>query len=255
MERKYPAEAFALGIFLFSTGMKEAFAAGILVILSVTAAQWVKELLEEAIPRWSLCLCVGIASGSLSASVFLLGFTVLGIGLTDGMWIMTFILGLFCAWYVLEGKTEGEYGELFYESGILWGLWVLLAAVREFMGTGAVFENLLYEGEFQSKAFMGGTFAFLTAALVLALGNGLLKAEEKNKRGFFILIPAVIFLRPFTMDRYGELIGLLWTAAVPLILFFSVKKILRFSRLPKAFRGLPADLMAMGFIYMILSVY
>ena len=32
MKLRYPAEAFALGIILFSSGMKEAFAAGILVI-------------------------------------------------------------------------------------------------------------------------------------------------------------------------------------------------------------------------------
>ena len=33
MKLRYPAEAFALGIILFSAGMKEAFAAGILVDL------------------------------------------------------------------------------------------------------------------------------------------------------------------------------------------------------------------------------
>ena len=34
MKLRYPAEAFALGIILFSAGMKEAFAAGILVIFT-----------------------------------------------------------------------------------------------------------------------------------------------------------------------------------------------------------------------------
>ena len=46
MKVKYPAEAFALGILLFSTGMKEAFTAGILVIASVVFAELFKNLLE-----------------------------------------------------------------------------------------------------------------------------------------------------------------------------------------------------------------
>jgi len=58
MKIKYPAEAFALGMVLFSAGMKEAFAAGILVILAVVFAEVLRNLLESRIPRWSLMGCV-----------------------------------------------------------------------------------------------------------------------------------------------------------------------------------------------------
>ena len=64
MKLRYPAEAFALGIILFSAGMKEAFAAGILVIFTSVFAELLKNLLEKAVPAWSLQLCVYIASGS-----------------------------------------------------------------------------------------------------------------------------------------------------------------------------------------------
>ena len=50
MKLKYPAEAFALGIILFSAGMREAFAAGILVILSAVFAEFLKNLLETSVP-------------------------------------------------------------------------------------------------------------------------------------------------------------------------------------------------------------
>ena len=43
MRLKYPAEAFALGMILFSAGMKEAFAAGILVILAVVFGEFDKK--------------------------------------------------------------------------------------------------------------------------------------------------------------------------------------------------------------------
>ena len=56
MKLKYPAEAFALGIVLFSAGMKEAFAAGILVIDAVVFAEFLKNLLEPVVPSWSVRL-------------------------------------------------------------------------------------------------------------------------------------------------------------------------------------------------------
>ena len=61
MKLKYPAEAFALGIVLFSAGMREAFAAGILVILSVVFAEFLKNVLEKFLPGWSLKICVCIS--------------------------------------------------------------------------------------------------------------------------------------------------------------------------------------------------
>ena len=67
MKLRYPAEAFALGIILFSAGMKEAFAAGILVIFTSVFAELLKNLLEKAVPAWSLQLCVYILPPALSA--------------------------------------------------------------------------------------------------------------------------------------------------------------------------------------------
>ena len=96
MKLRYPAEAFALGIVLFSAGMKEAFAAGILVIFTSVFAELLKNLLEKAVPTWSLKLCVYIASGSVCASAFLAGFAVLGTVLPTELWIMVFIVGLLC---------------------------------------------------------------------------------------------------------------------------------------------------------------
>ena len=82
---KRQAEAFALGIVLFSAGMREAFAAGILVILTVVFAEFLKNLLEKcSLPDWSFRLCVYIAAGAVGASAFLLGFAGLGILLDRG---------------------------------------------------------------------------------------------------------------------------------------------------------------------------
>ena len=202
MKLRYPAEAFALGIILFSAGMKEAFAAGILVIFTSVFAELLKNLLEKAVPAWSLQLCVYIASGSVCASAFLVGFAVLGTALTTELWIMVFLVGLLCARHALSGNTEAEYGELLWESAIAWGLWILLAIFREFMGTGSIFGNTLLTASFQSKAFQQTIFAFLAAGLVLAFTNGILKKDCKGMNSLFPAIPAFILFHPFTVESF-----------------------------------------------------
>ena len=124
MKLRYPAEAFALGIILFSTGMKEAFAAGILVILTAVFAEFLKDLLENAVPAWSLTLCVLIASGIFCASACQIGFAYLGLPLSVGTWLMSLIVGLLCARHALSDNIENEYGELFFESAVAWGFWI-----------------------------------------------------------------------------------------------------------------------------------
>ncbi len=255
MKLKYPAEAFALGIILFSAGMKEAFAAGILVILTATFAEFLRNLLINAVPEWSLRLCVFIASGALCASAFLTGFAALGITLSTGTWVMCAVVGLLCARHALSGSVETMYGDLFFEGAVAWGFWVLLAIAREFMGSGMIFGNTVFQASFQSKTFLESTFAFLTAGLVLAFTNGVLKKNCKGLNSLLVFIPAAILVRPFSMDSFGEAIGIAWTILVPVVLFLSVKKTLQFSRTGKAYRGLPTEMLAAGFIYMILSIY
>ena len=255
MKLRYPAEAFAFGIVLFSAGMKEAFAAGVLVILSVVFAEFLKNLLQDTVPDWSLKLCVLIGSGAVSASAFLLGFSYLGIQVTTGLWIMTGILGLFAAKHVLEEQIEAEYGELFWECAIVWGFWILLSIAREFFGSGMIFGNLILETEMQSKVFLQTIFGFLTAGMALAFTNGIIRKKITNANSLLLVVPLAIFLRPFDMESFGEIAGLVWTILVPVVLFLSVKRTLKFARTERAFRGLPVEMLAMGFIYMILSIY
>ena len=258
MKLRYPAEAFTLGIILFSSGMKEAFAAGIMVVLSAVFAEFLKNLLDEDLPAWSLKLCVYIATASLCASTFLVGFAYLGTALTTEMWMITFVLGLLCARHTLNDGIEADYGEMLFEAAIAWGFWILLSIIREFMGSGTIFGNMVLHSSIQSKAFLGSTFAFLTAGLVLAFTNGILKKCCRGQNSLLVVVPAAILIRPFTiasLTGLTEYLGILWTILVPITLFLSVKQTLKFSQPGKAYRGLPTDMMAAGFIYMILSIY
>ena len=255
MKLKYPAEAFALGIVLFSAGMREAFAAGILVILSVVFAELLKNLLEKILPAWSLRLCVYIASGAVCASVFLVGFAALGTLLDTGVWVMTFVIGLLCAHQALRGDIEADYGDLLWESAIAWGFWILLAVAREFAAGGQIFGNTVLKLGFQSAAFGEVSFAFIAAGLVLAFTNGVLKKDCRGQNSFLAAVPAMLLLHPFTTRIVGETAGLVLSIVIPVAMGFSVKQTLKFSRVSKAYCGLPVDMLAAGIIYMILSIY
>ena len=239
MKLKYPAEAFALGMVLFSRNMEEAFAAGILVILAVVFAEFLKNLLEGAVPVWSLRLCVLIGTGAIAASAFLLGFSALGIRVDTGTWVMTAVIGLLAGKAALFGELEGDYGSIFYESGILWGFWILLGIVREFL----------------SQGFQNTAFGFLAAGLALAFTNGILKKRSSGTQSLLLVVPAVIFSRPFEMVTFGGVIAFIWTVGVSVLLFLSVARMIRFSSAGPRFRGLPLEMLSMSFIYLILSIY
>ena len=70
MKLRYPAEAFALGIILFSAGMKEAFAAGILVIFTSVFAELLKNLLEKAVPVADSGKAVPFIPAALEAYIY-----------------------------------------------------------------------------------------------------------------------------------------------------------------------------------------
>ena len=255
MKLKYPAEAFALAIVIFSSGMKASFTAGILVILAVVFAEFLKNLLEDFLPGWSVKACVFIGAASLSAGAFTLGFGALSIPVITQTWLLTFLIGLFAAKYVLESDLQADYGELFWESGVIWGCWILLAAIREFMGAGKIFGFYIARTTMQSGTFQEVFFGFLTAGLVLAFTNGILKKRNAYTNSLLLILPIVILARPFSMESVSGIAGIIWTMVIPVIMFISVRKTLKFSRTGRSFRGLPVEMLSMGFIYMILSIY
>lgn len=191
----------------------------------------------------------------MCASVFLLGFAALGSLLDTGMWALTFVIGLLCAHQALRGDAEADYGDLLWESAVAWGFWILLAIVREFAAGGQIFGNTVLELSFQSAAFGEACFAFIAAGLVLAFTNGVLKKDCRGQNSFLAAVPAMLLLHPFTTRIFGEAAGLVLTILIPVALFFSVKQTLKFSRVSRSYRGLPADMLAAGIIYMILSIY
>lgn len=255
MKIKYPAGAAALAMVLFSGSMTEAFAAGVLVLAVLVFAEFLKNLLKPRLVQWSLWACVLIASGAVSACAFKWAWYALAWEMPPILWVMTFAVGLLAALQVLKWDMEADYGEMFWQTAVLWFFWILLAAAREFAAFGDVAGNHLADLDFMSSRFGDPIFGFLTGGLALAFVNGVLKTTLPKGESLFIMVPAVIFAQPYVLDSLPEVAGLVITIAVPLILFWSVRHYLRFSQPGRAYRNLPVEMLSMGLIYMILSIY
>ena len=94
--------------------MEEAFGAGILVILAVVFAEFLKNLLEGAgAGLESETLRAPSVPGAIAASAFLLGFSALGIRVDTGTWVMTAVIGLLAGKAALFGELEGDYRQHF----------------------------------------------------------------------------------------------------------------------------------------------
>lgn len=252
---KYPALAAALSMVLFSGGIKEAFPAGILVLTVFVFAEVLKNFLEPHLPVWSRRGCVLVASAAVSAAAFRWAWYGLGMEMSLLLWIMTAAVGLLAGYQVLCWSPEADYGEILWQSAILWFFWILLAGVREFAAYGDIAGNHLADPGFMSKTFGEPIFGFLTGGLALAFTNGILKRSAPRMESMVIMVPAVIFAQPYALESVPGLAGVLITILVPLVLFWSVRKYLRFSRPGKAYRNLPVEMLSMGLIYMILNIY
>lgn len=108
--------------------------------------------------------------------------------------------------------------------------------------------------KYPAEAFAFGIVLFSTG-MTLAFTNGVLKKKSYGTHSLLLVLPLAIFMRPFAMESFGAVLGQIWTIAVPVILFLSVKVTLKFARTGRAYKGLPVEMLSMGFIYMILSIY
>ena len=255
MKLRYPAEAFALGIVLFSGNMREAFVSGVLVILAVVFAQVLKNFLKDCLPLWSLRACVAVATAAVCASAFALAFWQLGIERDGVFWFSAAVIGLLAARHVCMNELEADYGSLCYESALVWGFWILFAIGREFFATGGICGYPLTELSYSAGSLQEPMFGFLAAGMALAFTNGILKKYQVTAESFWVVLPAILVTRPFTPARFGAAGGAVFAIVAALVMYISVRKMLVFSRPGKAYRKMPVELISMGFIYMVLSVY
>lgn len=256
---KFPVEAIALGIILFSKNMKESMVVGILVIFSALFADVVRGFLKSKIPEWSESISVLLLTASVCASTMQLAYAVLGWESTGKLWVIHLVLGLLCARQVLWKSAEEEE-LILIQSAAAWMFWIGFGMIREFLSFGTIFEISVGQVFFQSRQFQHVMFGFLAAGMGIAFTNSMFgtrqqKKKVKREEAFYVMIPAVFFTQPFVFSFSKTWIGNGLAAIVTLFLFCSIQNKLIFSRPGDAYRGLPVELLSMGFLYMILNMF
>jgi hypothetical protein len=98
---------------------------------------------------------------------------------------------------------------------------------------------------------------FLLTGIGLAILNRIfnISGNLAMSESLLVIIPVVLAIQPFTVDSVSQSVSMIITIATALVLFYSVKKYLVFSRLSKDIKNLPVDMVSMGIIYMILSMF
>lgn len=255
MKLKFPAEAFALGMILLSASMLDAFAYGVLVIFAAVLAEWLKNLLEGRIPRWSLYASIMIATGAVLSSVF--GWTDFWLGAEKGWMSMLYggLIGLLAGKACMDGDWNADYGSIAWESSLVWVGWILCGIFREFLASGTVAGNLLASPFFKSAVISKTAFGFLAAGIALAAVQVLIRKKYTGSDSLFVIVPVVCLVQPFAFSLDPKILGMALAAAVTLVFAVSVRKITAFSQTTAAFQKLPVDLISMGLVYLILGTY
>lgn len=237
-EVRFPAMAFAMGILVFPRELHSAFVTGILVIWAATAAALIKSILENHMPLVYARICMWVGTGALAACAFELGFYALGMERSGLQMIMQGVVGTLAAEEIYQRKEEADYDTLFWECAVVWALWIGVCLVPLF-----------------ADALQKPVFAFLAAGTVLELACLLLHKTCLGIQGLYMLIPAVLYRLPLEIAAGGEILSLLVSSAVTLVFLYSVCRHLRGTLRRRTLEGLPSQLISMGIVYMVLSVY
>lgn len=255
MKIKFPIEAFALAMIVFSGNMKEAFVTGILMIAITTGCELFHELIKDRVPDWSRRASVFCLTGAVSYAAFRLAYYTLGLALTTNVWLMQVAIGLLIAKHVLAADSDVDYDLTIFESAVAYGFFILAGICREFFGQGSIFGYPLTDAGFVAKNLQDVMFGFITAGIGLGFTNSVLRKGRIKAEALWVILPVVLLYQPFKIASVPEAISILAGIAVPVIFFLSARRRLVFAVTSAPYKKLPVELLSMGFIYMILHMF
>jgi len=255
MKVRYPMEAFALAMVVFSQNMRDALITGILIILLTTLGLVLDGSAGIRLPKWSRYSCIIILMVSLTYSLFqVILKAVLGYNIDNAASLFHIFLGLLIARHIIYAEEDRNYNLLLLESSGAYAALLIISIIREFMAEGSIFGFKIADFAYSSYGFSQVIMGFILAGIGLAILNRIFKYRDVKTESIYVILPVALLIQPFTIEGIDSSVSMLIAIVAVLILFYSVKKYLIFSRLSKEIRSLPAELVSAGIIYMILSM-
>ena len=258
MKTRYPIEAFALAMVVFSQNLRNALITGILILLITTVGLLLDQLFGGKIPGWSRISCNIILMGALTYSIFqVVLIAILGYETQSTDFILHIFLGLLIAKHIIEGRGDVDYNRFLLEGAGAYAVLLIISIIREFMAYGSIYGFKLLDFTYKSAGFSNVIAGFVLTGLGVAILNSLYKKETYNiiTDGLPVNLAVALVVQPFLIDSINQWLSMAVTLVIVLILYYSVRRYLVFSRLSKEIKGLPAELISMGFIYLILSMF
>lgn len=258
MKARFPMEAFALAMVVFSQNMRNAFVTGILILFITTLGLVLDRLFGSKIPKWSRDSCNIILMVALTYSIFqIVLITVLGYETQNTDYILHIFLGILIAKHIIDAEAASDYNRLFLEGAGAFASLLIISIIREFMAEGAIYGYELVDFAFKSYGFSNVIMGFLLAGIGIAILNRIFYKDKYiiKSETLLVIMPVILVIQPFTIDSLSPSASMAITIAIVLLMFYSIRKYLIFSRLSKEIKYLPVEMVSMGMVYMILSMF
>lgn len=256
MKIKYPIEAFALAMILFSKSMKEALVTGIIIIFLTTLGYVVKKFLGDSKPAWARYLTILIAVLSVGYGIFQIVFiNIIPMEMNTKVTLLQLMICLLIVKHLYVKDEDATVNELLYESAIAFACFIGIGILREFGATGSIFGFHIVDLTFMTSNFQGIILGFLFAGSALALTNGIIKKRVEKLNSLWVIIPALLAYGPLSLKNVNEIITLIIGAIIAILLILSIRYKIVYSSLGNAFKKLPIELISIGIVYMILSAF
>lgn len=255
MKVKYPIEAFALAMIVFSQNMQDALITGILILFLTTFGLVINKYLFQTLPKWSRDLCVILSSTALTFSLFqIVLIRIFNLSITMETGILHVFIGALIAKHIIDHE-EDDFNRLLFEGAGAYAAFLLIGLLREFLAQGNVFGNNLTEMDFMTVNFSSIAFGFLLTGIALAILNRIYDYKDLKLQSLYVIIPVILVNYPFLLDGVNESVAIGISVVATIILVISIKKFLVFSNTGSEWKRLPIDLVSTAFLYMILAVF
>lgn len=258
MKARYPMEAFALAMVVFSQNMRDALITGILIMFITTLGLVLDRLIGSKIPKWSRNSSIIILMVSVTHSLFqIVLIALLGYELQNVAYIYHIFLGILIAKHIIDADGQVDYNRLLFEGAGAYAILLIISIIREFMTIGAIYGYEIADFSYKSYGFSNVTMGFLLAGIGIAILNrGFYKnAKIIRSETLLVIIPVILVVQPFVIDSINSTVSMVVTIIIALLLFYSIRKYLVFSRISQEFLHMPIELLSIGMIYMILSMF
>lgn len=246
---RYPIEAFGLAMVLFSTGMKEAMLAGIAVVLGHVLMNVLLGNTGSSMKK--VCAVVG---GVVAAAAIILVCIFAGVEITTWQKAAAVVIGVLIAKHGLDAAEECDFNQILLADALAYGAMVLVAIIREYVGTGAVYTIALKKNTLMSPELGRAMIAIAAAGIALGIINKIVDSDCAKNAGLWVCVPIILLEAPFITEKASVAVAMIIGMVIVLAVYLASRILLQFSDNKENMEGVPVEMVLLGLIYLVVAI-